>query len=40
MEFLNLWYIMIIINDTFIIIGSALKEKIERKVFPDHELDA
>ncbi|CAK9830778.1 Mcoln3 [Anthophora retusa] len=31
LEFLNLWYVMIIVNDLLIIIGSALKEKIERK---------
>ncbi|XP_019870651.2 mucolipin-3-like [Aethina tumida] len=33
MKFLNLWYIMIIINDILIIIGSAIKEQIERKEF-------
>ncbi|KOC61158.1 Mucolipin-3 [Habropoda laboriosa] len=33
LEFLNLWYVMIIVNDLLIIIGSALKEKIERKQF-------
>lgn len=32
-EFLNLWYIMIIINDMLIIIGSSVKEQIERKQF-------
>lgn len=31
LEFLNLWYIMIIINDILIIIGSAIKEQIEHK---------
>jgi mucolipin 3 len=31
-EFINFWYIMIIINDVMIIIGSAIKEEIERKV--------
>ncbi|XP_046833645.1 mucolipin-3-like isoform X1 [Vespa crabro] len=37
LEFLNLWYIMIIINDLLIIIGSAVKEQIERKYFgSDH----
>ncbi|XP_014243557.1 mucolipin-3-like isoform X2 [Cimex lectularius] len=30
-EFWNLWYIMIIINDILIIIGSCIKEEIERK---------
>ncbi|KAJ8981380.1 hypothetical protein NQ317_002574 [Molorchus minor] len=33
MKFLNMWYIMIIINDVLIIIGSAIKEQIERKEF-------
>lgn len=33
MKFLNLWYVMIIINDVFIIIGSSIKEQIERKEF-------
>ncbi|KAL1110348.1 hypothetical protein AAG570_007879 [Ranatra chinensis] len=32
-EFWNLWYIMILVNDTLIIIGSAIKEEIERKQF-------
>jgi mucolipin 3 len=32
-KFLNLWYIMIIINDVLIIIGSSIKEQIERKDF-------
>ncbi|KAK9497426.1 hypothetical protein O3M35_004136 [Rhynocoris fuscipes] len=32
-EFWNLWYIMILINDTLIIIGSCIKEEIERKQF-------
>ncbi|XP_043501990.1 mucolipin-3-like isoform X1 [Polistes fuscatus] len=37
LEFWNLWYIMIIINDLLIIIGSAIKEQIERKYFgSDH----
>jgi hypothetical protein len=31
-EFLNMWYIMIIVNDILIILGSAIKEEIERKV--------
>lgn len=34
-EFLNLWYIMIIVNDILIILGSAIKEQIERKVSYD-----
>lgn len=33
MEFLNIWYIMIIINDILIIMGSAIKEQIERNQF-------
>lgn len=33
LEFLNMWYIMIIINDILIVIGSAIKEQIERKEF-------
>ncbi|XP_057664596.1 mucolipin-3-like [Diorhabda carinulata] len=33
MKFLNLWYIMIIINDLLIIIGSAIKEQIEKESF-------
>lgn len=37
LEFLNLWYVMIIVNDLLIIIGSAIKEQIERKQFgSDH----
>lgn len=32
-EFWNLWYIMIIVNDVLLIIGSAMKEEIERKQF-------
>nr|NVI71494.1 transient receptor potential cation channel, mucolipin ortholog [Cucujiformia] len=32
-KFLNLWYIMIIVNDVLIIIGSAIKEQIEREEF-------
>lgn len=33
LEFLNFWYIMIIINDLLIIIGSAIKQQIEQKHF-------
>lgn len=37
LEFLNLWYVMIIVNDLLIIMGSAIKEQIERKQFgSDH----
>ena len=32
LEFLNMWYIMIIVNDILIILGSAIKEQIERRV--------
>ncbi|XP_076178711.1 mucolipin-3 [Ptiloglossa arizonensis] len=32
LEFLNLWYVMIIINDLLIIFGSIIKEQIERKL--------
>lgn len=32
-EFINFWYIMIICNDVLLIIGSAMKEQIERKNF-------
>lgn len=36
-KFLNYWYIMIIVNDILIIIGSSLKEQIEREEFTnDH----
>ncbi|XP_026278920.1 mucolipin-3 isoform X1 [Frankliniella occidentalis] len=31
LEFLNLWYLMIIANDILIIFGSAIKEQIDRK---------
>nr|CAH7742323.1 unnamed protein product [Callosobruchus chinensis] len=33
MKFVNFWYIMIIVNDVLIIIGSAIKEQIEREEF-------
>ncbi|PNF35724.1 Mucolipin-3 [Cryptotermes secundus] len=35
LEFLNMWYIMIIINDVLIILGSGIKEQIERKFAGD-----
>ena len=35
LEFLNMWYIMIIVNDILIILGSAIKEQIERQVSSD-----
>lgn len=37
MDFLNIWYIMIICNDVLLIIGSAMKEQIERKNFAANE---
>lgn len=37
MEFLNVWYIMIIINDMLIIMGSAIKEQIERNQFANDQ---
>lgn len=33
MEFLNMWYFMIIVNDVLIIIGSGIKEQIEHSHF-------
>lgn len=38
MEFVNFWYILIVINDVLIVIGSSLKEGIERKRFTDNNL--
>lgn len=37
LEFLNIWYIMIIINDLLIIMGSAIKEQIERNQFTNDQ---
>ncbi|XP_063701086.1 mucolipin-3-like isoform X3 [Culicoides brevitarsis] len=37
MEFLNVWYIMICVNDVLLILGSALKEEIERSHFTSNE---
>lgn len=37
LEFLNMWYIMIIVNDILIIVGSAIKEQIERKEFAGNQ---
>jgi mucolipin 3 len=31
LEFLNLWYVMIVINDILLVIGSIMKEQIDRK---------
>lgn len=39
MEFVNFWYIMIIVNDVLIIIGSLVKELIERKEFTSDQWD-
>lgn len=39
-EFLNYWYITIIINDLFIITGSAIKEQIESKEFTSDQWNA
>lgn len=39
LEFLNMWYIMIIFNDVLLVLGSALKEQIERKHFTANEWD-
>ncbi|XP_045451127.1 mucolipin-3-like [Melitaea cinxia] len=37
LAFLNIWYIMIIINDILIIMGSAIKEQIERNQFTNDQ---
>ncbi|CAH0398587.1 unnamed protein product [Chilo suppressalis] len=37
LEFLNIWYIMIIANDILIIMGSAIKEQIERNQFTNDQ---
>ncbi|KAF9410333.1 hypothetical protein HW555_010550 [Spodoptera exigua] len=37
LEFLNIWYIMIIVNDILIIMGSAIKEQIERNQFTNDQ---
>lgn len=36
-EFVNMWYIMICVNDVLLILGSAIKEEIERKHFEADE---
>lgn len=36
-EFINMWYIMICFNDVLLIVGSAIKEQIERKHFTADE---
>jgi mucolipin 3 len=37
LEFLNVWYIMIIANDILIVMGSAIKEQIERNQFTNDQ---
>lgn len=37
MEFFNFWYIMIILNDILLILGSSMKEQIERSNFTGNE---
>lgn len=37
LEFLNMWYVMIIVNDLLIILGSAIKEQIERNQFTNDQ---
>lgn len=36
-DFVNMWYIMICLNDILLILGSAIKEQIERKHFTADE---
>lgn len=36
-DFVNMWYIMICVNDVLLILGSAIKEQIERKHFEADE---
>ena len=38
LEFFNFWYLMIIINDAFIVVGSALKIQIESRRSYDFEV--
>ena len=37
MEFINLWYVMIIFNDCLLILGSSMKEQIERSDFTGND---
>ncbi|KAM3955146.1 mucolipin-3 [Aphomia sociella] len=37
LEFLNVWYILIIINDLLIVMGSAIKEQIERNQYTNDQ---
>lgn len=39
LEFLNLWYVLIIVNDVLIILGSSIKEQIEHNQFASDEWD-
>lgn len=39
LEFLNMWYVLIMINDGLIIVGSSIKEQIERNHFTSDEWD-
>lgn len=40
MEFLNIWYIMIILNDVLLVCGSALKQQIQQSNFTANEWNA
>lgn len=40
MEFLNIWYIMIIINDVLLMLGSGLKQQIQANNFTANEWNA
>lgn len=37
MEFVNFWYVMIILNDVLLVVGSAMKERIESSDFSGDE---
>jgi len=39
LEFLNMWYVLIIVNDLLIILGSSIKEQIEHNTFEGDEWD-
>nr|MBE5724893.1 transient receptor potential cation channel, mucolipin ortholog [Cucujiformia] len=39
-KFFNLWYVMIIVNDVLIIIGSSIQEQIEREEFTSDQWNA
>ena len=40
LEFLNMWYVMIIVNDILIISGSAVKDQIDRKLLAGDQWNA